>query len=100
MRFNSWHYKTGTGMHETKDAHLHPATFPLQLAKDHILSWSNANDIILDPFLGSGTTGVAALQLDRRFIGIEISEEYFQIAQSRLQKIIDEKSQLLFSDVS
>jgi len=95
QRFNIWEMP---GVKSRKDTR-HPAPFPIALATDHILSWSNPGDIVLDPFLGSGTTGVAALDLDRRFIGIEISEEYFQIAQSRLQTIIDEKSQLLFSDV-
>lgn len=59
----------------------------LNLAKDHITSWSNKGDIVLDPFMGSGTTGVAALELDRRFIGIEISEQYLKIAENRLKKV-------------
>ena len=65
----------------------HPAMFPKDLAKDMILSWSNQNDTVLDPFMGSGTTGVAALDLKRNFIGIEIVEEYYKIAKER----IDEK---------
>lgn len=64
----------------------HPAVFPLQLAKDHILSWSNENDLVLDPFMGSGTTGVACLQTNRNFIGFEISEEYCNLAKERLEK--------------
>lgn len=63
----------------------HPATFPCELAKAHILSWSNVGDTVLDPFLGSGTTGVAAVGLGRRFIGIEISPEYFSIASERIK---------------
>ena len=51
--------------------------FPYQLAVDHILSWSVENDIIFDPFLGSGTTAVAALHNNRRFLGVEINEKYF-----------------------
>ena len=62
---------------------------PLNLAKDHITSWSNKGDIVLDPFMGSGTTGVAALELGRRFIGIEISEDYFKMSQARLQTTIE-----------
>lgn len=62
----------------------HPATFPLSLAKDHILSWSNEGDTVLDPFLGSGTTLLAAQELGRNGIGIEISEEYCEIARKRL----------------
>lgn len=61
----------------------HPAVFPLQLAKDHIKSWSNEGDLVLDPFMGSGTTGLAALELNRRFIGFEISEKYSKIANER-----------------
>lgn len=67
---------------------LHPATFPLQLALDHIISWSNPGDTVLDPFMGSGTTGVAALQLNRKFIGIEISEEYLQLSQARFIDVL------------
>ena len=63
----------------------HPATFPEQLAHDHIISWSNKNDVVFDPMMGSGTTGRMALQLNRRFIGIEIDKEYFEIAKQRIQ---------------
>ena len=54
----------------------HPAVFPEQLANDHIISWSNENDIVLDPFMGSGTTAKMALLANRNFIGFEIDEEY------------------------
>lgn len=64
----------------------HPATFSDQLARDLITCWSNPGDIVLDPFLGSGTTGVAALHLGRKFRGIEISEEYFQLAKRRIEE--------------
>lgn len=64
----------------------HPAVFPYQLAEDHILSWSNENDFVFDPFLGSGTTGLAALKNHRKFIGTEISEEYFNIAKKRIEE--------------
>lgn len=63
---------------------LHPATFPFQLAHDHILSWSKENQTVLDCFMGSGTTGEAAYKLNRNFIGIEISKEYFDLAQGRI----------------
>jgi len=62
----------------------HPAIFPEKLAHDHIISWSNEGDTVLDPFMGSGTTGVAAKNLNRNFIGIELDEEYFRIAQERI----------------
>lgn len=64
----------------------HPAVFPYELAYDHIRSWSNEGDVVLDPFMGSGTTGLAARDTGRRFIGIEISNEYFNEAQKRLEE--------------
>lgn len=79
-RFNIWTIKDG------RRQSLHPAVFPEMLARDHVLSWSNPGDTVLDPFLGSGTTGKVALQEDRHFIGIEISEEYFAIAQKRIEE--------------
>lgn len=62
----------------------HPAIFPEQLAKDHILSWSNEGDTVLDCFMGSGTTGKMAMLNNREFIGIEKDVEYFEIAKKRL----------------
>ena len=58
----------------------HPAVFPLTLVEDHIRSWSKTGDIIFDPFMGSGTTGVASLNNDRKFIGIEKVSTYFDLA--------------------
>jgi DNA modification methylase len=63
----------------------HPAPFPDQLANDHVLSWSNPNDLIYDPFLGSGTTIKMAKLNNRNFIGSEISEEYCKIAEERIK---------------
>ena len=63
----------------------HPAMFPVQIAHDHIISWSNPGDAVLDTFLGSGTTGVAAANTGRRFIGIEREPEYFDIACKRIE---------------
>jgi len=82
---NVWLMNTGF-MRTTKDkiAYKHPAIFPDELAKRHILSWSNEGDIVLDCFMGSGTTGKIAKQLKRNFIGIEISEEYMNIATERI----------------
>lgn len=64
----------------------HPAVFPLKLSADHIVSWSNVGDIILDPFMGSGTTGVACKNLKRSFIGIEMDDKYFEIAENRINE--------------
>jgi len=79
-RENIWTYGVGGG--DTG----HPAVFPLSLAKDHIQSWSNPGEMILDPFMGSGTTGVAAVQMGRKFIGIEREERYFEIACKRIEQ--------------
>ena len=65
-------------------AFKHPAIFPEKLANDHIVSWSNDGDIVLDPFMGSGTTGCAAKSLNRDFIGIELDQAYFDIAKKRI----------------
>ena len=65
---------------------LHPAVFPEALARDHILSWSNEGDIVLDPFSGSGTTAKMAKLMGRQFIGIEINPEYCEIAAERLRQ--------------
>jgi DNA modification methylase len=62
----------------------HPATFPEALARDHILSWSNEGDLVLDPFSGSGTTAKMAKHNGRRWIGIEVNLEYCEIAEKRL----------------
>lgn len=65
---------------------LHPTEKPLELIKLLITKSSNEDDIILDPFLGSGTTAVACKQLNRNYIGIELSEEYCEIARKRLEQ--------------
>ena len=63
----------------------HPAVFPEQLANDHIISWSNEGDTVLDPFAGSGTTLKMAKRNNRNYIGIEISKEYCEIINKRLE---------------
>ena len=82
---NIWLINTGY-MRTTKDkiAYQHPAIFPEELVNRHIVSWSNEGDTVLDCFLGSGTTGKVAKQLNRNFIGIEISNEYLEIAKERI----------------
>lgn len=64
----------------------HPAIFPVRLPTELLLSYSNDGDVILDPFLGSGTTGVAAVQMGRDFVGIELHEPYFDIACRRIEQ--------------
>lgn len=83
MRFNWWRMKNNstTG---------HPAPMPFSMAYDHAESWTNECDIILDPFMGGGTTGVACAKLGRKFIGIELEPKYFDIACERIQKAYDQ----------
>ena len=84
-RTNLWSYAVGLGgTTRDKIAFQHPAVFPEKLAEDHIKSWSNPGDMVLDPMCGSGTTGKMALMHDREFIGIDISAEYIEIARERL----------------
>lgn len=61
----------------------HPAVFPIRLAEDHIRTWSNEGDLVMDPFMGSGTTRIAAYNLSRSFIGFEIDSEYFKKQEER-----------------
>jgi DNA modification methylase len=77
-RNNIWKYTTSF------NGVKHPAPFPEALAKDHVLSWSRPNEIVYDPFMGSGTTAKAAKELGRNYIGSEISESYVEIALNRL----------------
>ena len=81
IRDNVWVIPSGNGHSEYTG---HPAPFPEKLAHDHIISWSNQGDTVLDPFMGSGTTGKMAKQLSRNFIGIELDKEYFEIAKERI----------------
>jgi site-specific DNA-methyltransferase (adenine-specific) len=85
IRYNLWEYQTGKH-HSTSDveALTHPAIFPEKLAHDHIISWSNEGDTILDPFAGSGTVGKMAKQLNRNYILIEKEPEYIEIIKKRL----------------
>ena len=76
-RNNIWRF-------DTQKNSDHPAPFPEQLAKDHIISWSNEGDVILDPFAGSGTTGIACLNTNRNYILMEKEEKYFEIIKKRI----------------
>ena len=69
----------------------HPAVFPERLALDQVYSWSNEGEVVLDPFMGSGTTAIACIKERRHFIGFELSQEYFNKAVRRIK---DEQAQL------
>ena len=86
-RTNLWRISIG----KNKETQGHPAPFPEALANDHIISWSNEGDIVLDPFMGSGTTGIVANKLGRHYVGIELNPEYVEMAERRIGL---EKSQL------
>lgn len=92
IKGNVWLYNISGG-NITKDdiAYTHPAKFPEQLAKDHILSWSNEGDLVLDPFAGSGTTLKMAKLLNRNYLGIEISKKYCEKIEKRLDKYNNQK---------
>ncbi len=86
QRYNAWYYWNS----KLGEANAHPAPFPEGLAGDHIKSWSNEGDTVLDPFNGSGTTTKMAREFGRHYIGIDVNSDYCEIARSRLEQ------QLLF----
>ena len=86
-RNNIWKYNVGKGFNsKDKESHEHPAIFPEKLAEDHILSWSNEGDVVLDCFAGSGTTCKMAKKNGRKYIGIDTSEEYCALARKIVAK--------------
>jgi DNA modification methylase len=90
IKGNVWEYASTSHKY-------HPAPFPEQLAKDHIISWSNEGDVVLDPMCGSGTTCKMAKLTGRNFIGIDVSEEYCEIARQRVKQA--QAQQRLFGNV-
>lgn len=91
VRTNIWLYDVGGGKSTEFGETEHPAIMPDVLAQDHIKSWSNEGDLILDPFAGSGTTLKAAHQLRRKWIGIEINPDYVQLAKKRLTPYVQQQ---------
>ena len=86
LRSNVWPYMTGA-RHSAPDypaAHQHPAILTLALARDHIRTWTNPGDLVIDPMAGSGTTLRAAVDLQRRAVGIEIHEPYVRLIEGRM----------------
>ena len=69
----------------TRDNH-HPAVYPLYIIQELIKLLSKEGDLVLDPFCGSGTTCLAAQNLNRKYLGIEINEDYVQLSKERLTK--------------
>lgn len=93
QRYNIWRCNP---VHSKFERVGHPAPFPEELCRDHIISWSNKGDIVLDPFMGGGTTAIACIDTQRHYIGFEISQEYCDIAEERISV---HKSQLTFMDI-
>lgn len=72
-----------------KNNTIHPAVYPEKLVIDHILSWSNENDVVLDPFMGSGTTALACIKTNRKYIGIELNEDYVELSRKRVNDLVN-----------
>lgn len=88
FRYNVWYINNGKGYSHSDDyGHLHPASYPENLAEDHILTWSNPGDIVLDPMCGAGTTQKMAKLNNRLFIGIDKVDEYVDISNKRTENI-------------
>ena len=87
LRYNYWPAVIGGD-----DRGGHPAPMPPALADGHIRTWTNPGALICDPFMGSGTTGVEAVKCGRRFVGIEISRKYFDIACKRIEDAVAQPS--------
>ena len=87
---NVWDIACGSINSKDKISFEHPATFPEKLANDHIISWSNEGDLVYDCFMGSGTTAKMAHLQKRNWIGSEISKEYTELANKRIEKYINQ----------
>ncbi|MDD4429159.1 MAG: site-specific DNA-methyltransferase [Paludibacter sp.] len=86
VRNNIWYYATGRGNSTSDDiAFKHPAIFPENLARDHIVTWSNEGDLVYDCFMGSGTTAKMAIILNRKWLGSEISKNYVDLSNKRIE---------------
>ena len=80
-------YKSATNRKDKK-LYEHPTIKPVELIEKYLINHSNESDIILDPFMGSGTTGVACINTNRNFIGIELDDKYFDIAKTRISETV------------
>ena len=75
---------------------FHPTQNPVNLCRYLIRTYTNEGDLVLDNTMGSGTTGVACVNTNRKFIGIELDEKYYDISCKRINEVISDKKQLLF----
>ena len=83
----------------SKETGLHPTQKPVKLMEYLIKTYTNEGETVLDNTMGSGTTGVACVNTNRRFIGMELDDKYFEIAKKRIEKAIAEKERMLFKDI-
>lgn len=89
-RTNIWRIINSGGFGQSsKTSYKHPATMPEELARGHIISWSNPGDLVLDPFMGSGTTAQMAIEEQRNFIGFEIDPTYYEMCVNRITPFQD-----------
>ena len=88
---NIWIIRNGM-YKSSKDivAFEHPAIFPEELALKHIISWTSENDLVYDPFMGSGTTAKCSIQLNRNWIGSEIDNDYYELIKKRMLNVSNE----------
>lgn len=102
-----WFKKKGTGklnckckknwfIHATGSSKFHPTEKNHKLLKELILDNSDENDLVVDTCMGSGSTGIVSLELNRKFLGIEIDDKYFKISKNRINEINIEKQKSLF----
>lgn len=92
---NVWNYVvSGGSVAEEMFAHEHPAIFPEAMVRDHMVSWSNEDDLVYDPFMGSGTTAKVATVLKRNWVGSEISPTYCELIKRRLSALKDATQQI------
>ena len=101
VRTNIWKIKNSGGFGQSsKSAYKHPATMPEELARGHIHTWSNEGDVVLDPFMGSGTTAQICLEMLRNYIGFEIDDTYYNMCVERVKPYQDNLlTRLLIEDL-
>ena len=97
--FMEWTKSVWTMNPESARKAMHPAPFPIELPYRLIQLYSFKDDIILDPFMGSGTTAIAAIKSERKYIGYEVNDEYVKVAKKRLKKEADDDCNNLFSNI-
>lgn len=86
IRGNIWSYTVGKNCTKVSESHKHQAIFPDKLVEDHLKTWSDEGDLVLDPFMGSGTVARICKNMNRFYFGFEISKEYYELAKKIIQE--------------